>query len=168
MAMSAEACGRGGTVHVVAEERLMEPEAWSAYAYRHEIDCLKIVPSHLEMLLAASAPERSLPRCRLVLGGEAASWDLVRRVERLRPGCRVDNHYGPTETTVGVLTRRLSGAGHRRRRPPLGRPLANVRAVVVDRRLWPSPSQVRLPSCRLRSCSAAASACSRRGRWRSP
>jgi amino acid adenylation domain-containing protein len=45
------------------------------------------------------------------------------------------NHYGPTENTV-VATRAWATPG---RLPPIGRPIANVRAYVLDSRLQPLP-----------------------------
>ena len=39
----------GGTLHVVSERTATDPEAWTAYAERHGIDCLKLVPSHLRL-----------------------------------------------------------------------------------------------------------------------
>ncbi|HEX2077631.1 MAG TPA: amino acid adenylation domain-containing protein, partial [Longimicrobium sp.] len=122
-------CG-GGTLHLVPESCATDPRAWAEYAARHAIDALKIVPSHLRLLLDAERPERALPRARLVLGGEASDRALVDRVRALAPECRVFNHYGPTETTVGIVAGEmaLDDAGP----PPLGRPLAGVRLYVVD------------------------------------
>src|SRR5437868_3768007 len=96
-------CG-GGCLHLVSAECVSDPEAWAAYCHAEQIDCLKIVPSHLAALLAGSRPEQGLPRQCLVLGGEACPWPLLERLQRLAPQCRIFNHYGPTETTVGVLT----------------------------------------------------------------
>ncbi|MEP7121256.1 MAG: amino acid adenylation domain-containing protein [Byssovorax sp.] len=133
----------GGVLHVVAEELTTDPDALGAYFAREEIDCLKIVPSHLAALLAAGQPARVLPRRLLVLGGEASRWELVDRLARLAPGLRVLNHYGPTETTVGVLTYDVTGGD----RPataivPLGKPLPGNRVHVLDARMEPTPTGV--------------------------
>ena len=92
----------GGCLHIIAEARLSDPDAMAEYFARTHIDCLKIVPSHLEALLASSHPEHVLSCGRLVMGGEASSWRLVERIKTLAPQCAIFNHYGPTETTVGV------------------------------------------------------------------
>src|SRR5215216_13103 len=42
----------GGTLHVVTKQQATDAAALIAHFTRHEIDCLKIVPSHLEALLA--------------------------------------------------------------------------------------------------------------------
>src|SRR5205823_14668546 len=98
-------CG-GGTLHLVTQERAMDPSLWQQYLQEHPVDCLKIVPSHLGALLGSRTGEAAgalLPRGVLVLGGETSHWELVAQVLAATPGLRVFNHYGPTETTVGVL-----------------------------------------------------------------
>ncbi len=131
----------GGAVHVIARERLSDAEAMGEYFERHTVDCLKIVPSHLAALLASPRPERVLPRRLLVLGGEASSWALIDRLRELAPACRVLNHYGPTETTIGVLTGEADGP-RASASVPIGRPLRNTRAILLDRRGEPVPAGV--------------------------
>ena len=133
-------CG-GGCLHIIAHDRLADPVLLADYFRRQPIDCLKIVPSHLSVLLAAPHPARILPRLRLILGGEASSWELVAQVQALAPDCRVLNHYGPTETTVGVLTYAVEPD---RAQPltsmlPLGRPLANITIYLLDPNGQPTP-----------------------------
>lgn len=106
--------------------------AWpAAYIRDHEIDALKIAPSHLQALTAAGFAE--LPRTLLVIGGEAAGWEWMRSVQEQAPRCVVHGHYGPTETTVGVLTARVDqypAAGYLM--TPLGLPLPGCRAWILD------------------------------------
>jgi amino acid adenylation domain-containing protein len=130
----------GGTAHIILLERAADPDALADYFGRHPVDCAKFVPSHLAALAVSPRFASILPRRLLVLGGEAASRDLLARIDALAPALgsdyRVLNHYGPTETTVGVLTwpaRRGMTA------LPLGRPLADTEIRVLDARLWPVP-----------------------------
>jgi amino acid adenylation domain-containing protein/non-ribosomal peptide synthase protein (TIGR01720 family) len=75
-----------------------------------------------------------LPALRtLNVGGEACPPELAARWGR---GRRMVNGYGPTETTVGAT---LGWDWEPGRKPPLGRPLPNVRCYVLDRRLKPVP-----------------------------
>ena len=122
----------GGTLHLISEEWTKDPAELGAYFQEHGIDCLKITPSHLAALLSAPQPERLVPRRALVLGGEALSWELVERLQRLSPGCRVFNHYGPTETTVGVLAGAVSELRRDAATAPLGRPLRGACVYVLD------------------------------------
>jgi len=129
----------GGCLHIVSQERTTDPDALAEYSYRHWIDCLKIVPSHLMMLLTAAQPEHVLPRRWLVLGGETASQQLIAQIQRLAPDCMILNHYGPTETTVGVLTYPVESDVFDRyiTTIPLGYPLRNTRVYILDRKHHP-------------------------------
>ncbi len=133
-------CG-GGSLHVISRERAVEPAALAEYFTANQIDCLKIVPSHLEALQSVPCPDEVMPLRRLVLGGESSRWYWVRRLQALAPECTIINHYGPTETTVGVLTYEVGEAGPKRHAAnvPLGRPINNVRIYVIDAALRPSP-----------------------------
>jgi amino acid adenylation domain-containing protein len=130
----------GGCLHLLDQKLVMDPSGVGTYFQDHEIHCLKIVPSHLAALLSSAAPERVLPRELLVLGGEALTWELVARIRALAPSLRIMNHYGPTETTVGVLTYDIGpDVVHGAATVPLGRPLANTRAYVLDGAMRPVP-----------------------------
>jgi amino acid adenylation domain-containing protein len=132
----------GGCLHVITEACATDAERFGDYVQAHAIDCLKIVPSHLNALLAGSRPARVLPARWLVVGGEASRWEAVDRLRALAPACRILNHYGPTETTVGSLTCELRGGDLDRstsHTAPIGRPLANTRAYVLDASGQPVP-----------------------------
>ena len=131
----------GGCLHIVSQERASDPEALAEYFQRHPIDCLKIVPSHLATLLASSSSPSLLPRQCLVLGGEAASWDLIEKIQQHAPNCRILNHYGPTETTVGVLTYPVKSkqASYNAKTVPIGRAIANTQVYLLDQQLQPVP-----------------------------
>ncbi|MEG4574228.1 amino acid adenylation domain-containing protein [Microcoleus sp. N3A4] len=131
-------CG-GGCLHIISQERATDPKALAAYFRQHAIDCLKIVPSHLKALLAQTAS--ILPRKRLILGGEALSWELVEKVWKYAPDCLIFNHYGPTETTVGVLTYQVKRGQVRRdsQTVPLGRPISNTEIYILDSHFQPVP-----------------------------
>jgi len=130
----------GGCLHVVSSERAANPEALADYFHRHPVDCLKIVPSHLSALLTASRPERILPRQRLILGGEACSWQLIEQIQQLST-CQIFNHYGPTEATVGATTFAIVAEQTKQvsQTVPLGRPLANTQIYLLDPNLQPVP-----------------------------
>jgi amino acid adenylation domain-containing protein/non-ribosomal peptide synthase protein (TIGR01720 family) len=134
----------GGCLHLVSQERATTPDALADYFSRHEIDCLKIVPSHLTALFSSSHPEQILPRRRLVLGGESSSPLLIKQVQELAPDCLIVNHYGPTETTVGVLTHRMDEppAHNSSASMPLGRPIANASVYILDEHLRPAAAGV--------------------------
>ena len=131
----------GGCLHVIAQTRLSDPDSMSSYFARRPIDCLKIVPSHLDVLLASSHPQHVASCQRIVLGGEASSWDLIERLEALSPESKIFNHYGPTEATVGVSVFPLNDrrADHQGARVPIGRPLSNCQIYLLDANSKPVP-----------------------------
>jgi len=84
--------------------------------------------------MLASMPDRDLPSLHgFVVGGEACTPELV---ARWSPGRTMMQVYGLTETTVvSAMSDPLSGADV----PPLGRPMPNTRAYVLDVALRPVP-----------------------------
>lgn len=130
----------GGCLHIISQERATDPQAIAAYFQQHSIDCLKIVPSHLQALLSASNAAQILPKKRLILGGEPLMWNLIETIKKYNPDCSIFNHYGPTETTVGVLTYQVRMQGDRiSQTVPLGRPLPNTQIYLLDSHLQPVP-----------------------------
>ena len=129
----------GGCLHVIDYETAMAPALIAEYALRHPFDVLKITPSHLSSLLNNDGS--TLPRKALILGGEAARWDLVERVRKTGT-CAVLNHYGPTEATVGCCTFNPQTSDVSAWEPatmPIGRSIANDEIYIVDRRMQSVP-----------------------------
>ncbi|NVI92300.1 non-ribosomal peptide synthetase [Actinomadura sp. BRA 177] len=96
------------------------------------------VPSAVSVLLSRGG--LSLEAGDVVLGGEALPPQLLQDLRALMPDARISNLYGPTEATVFVTAWYDDGntAGH----APIGRPVANTRAYVLDERLQPVPAGV--------------------------
>src|SRR5437764_5606081 len=118
------------------------------YFEQVRMDFVKITPTHLKGLMAAGG-KKVLPRKKLVLGGEAWTWEWLKD---LNPECRVMNHYGPTECTVGAVaggveiegeerreTRETRGEirGEKRGNVALGKRLKNLQTYVLDERMEP-------------------------------
>ena len=101
------------------------------------ITTLHFVPSMLQAFLEVPGLERCRALRRLFASGEALPPVLVERsAERLPAGVEVHNLYGPTEAAVDVTFHHARpGAA----RVPIGRPVANTRALVLDRDLRPAP-----------------------------
>ena len=138
----------GGSLHVVNSDLAVNPEGFARYAARHEIDVLKITPSHLAALIAAKNSAAILPRRFLILGGEALPPQLVARIRNLGGTCHLINHYGPTETTVGSLTLDEKDFGTEPLATvPVGRPIANTQVYILDASFQPVPFGLRGQLC---------------------
>lgn len=129
----------GGCLHVLSAECAADSAILAKYCRTHPIDCLKIVPSHLATLLASAPSHSILPRQQLILGGEAASWQLIEQIQQQGPSTLIFNHYGPTEATVGVTTFAVENQQNHTQTVPLGRPLANTQIYLLDEQLQPVP-----------------------------
>jgi natural product biosynthesis luciferase-like monooxygenase protein len=104
----------------------------------HDVTHLQCTPSLARLLLTDADARAELPRLRrLLVGGEALPADLAGVLEDAVGGT-VHNMYGPTEATVWATTSRIEAGGP----VSIGRPLANVRAYVVDRDTRPCPAGV--------------------------
>ncbi|MBL8754273.1 MAG: LLM class flavin-dependent oxidoreductase [Planctomycetes bacterium] len=101
---------------------------------RHGVTHFQCTPSMAGMLLVdpqAAPAFRSLRH--LLVGGEALANSLARELRALVPA--VHDVYGPTETTVWSTTMQVGSDEP----VPIGRPLANQRAYVLDTHLQPVP-----------------------------
>ncbi|HKV12634.1 MAG TPA: amino acid adenylation domain-containing protein, partial [Thermoanaerobaculia bacterium] len=79
------------------------------------------------------------PLSQLLAGGDVISPEHARRVLERHPGLTLIDGYGPTEGTTFTCCHRLAAPPQAGESVPIGRPIANTRAHVLDRRLDPVP-----------------------------
>jgi amino acid adenylation domain-containing protein len=77
---------------------------------------------------------------QLLAGGDVLSPSHVRRALADLPGCVLINGYGPTENTTFTCCHRMVRPEEAGTPVPIGRPIANTWAHVVDRAGQPSPA----------------------------
>jgi amino acid adenylation domain-containing protein len=93
-------------------------------------------------LVVAEQPA-ALAGARMVLtGGEAASPEAMAQMLRHCPDTVLGHVYGPTETTTYATRFFMRVPGEAQDPPPIGRPLDNTRAFVLDSWLQPVPPGV--------------------------
>jgi amino acid adenylation domain-containing protein len=128
----------GGSIHILPRDQYMEPDILLDYVARHRITYLKMTPSMFNVLAhAANFSAAACSSLRLVvLGGEAIVVQDVEAAHQACPHIRFMNHYGPTEATIGCIARFIDFAdiGDYRRRPTIGKPIANTRVYILDSR----------------------------------
>lgn len=125
----------GGRVVIMPRVQVTSPARIVALMQAEAITFTDFIPSIFQPLVAhLAAHQESRPACSglrwVLLGGEAMNAADTRGFQRILPHVGICNTYGPTETSIGVLFHKLP-------LPfvepiPIGRPLPNVRAVILD------------------------------------
>ncbi|RZT39144.1 non-ribosomal peptide synthetase [Cupriavidus agavae] len=118
-----------------------DPQRIAALIAQHRVTTLHFVPSMLQAFVADAGVAAHCGSLRhIVCSGEALPADLARRAMALLPHAGLHNLYGPTEAAIDVThwTCRAD-LGHS---VPIGRPIANVSAHVLDAALQPVPDGV--------------------------
>ncbi|HEU4559961.1 MAG TPA: amino acid adenylation domain-containing protein, partial [Longimicrobium sp.] len=123
------ALAAGATLVLGTRETLAPGPDLVRLLHDEEVTAATLPPSVLAVL-----PPAELPALRtLMTAGEALPAELV---ERWAPGRRLFNLYGPTEATIWSTTAACTPGGGR---PPIGRPVPNTTAYVLDARGEPVP-----------------------------
>ncbi len=119
----------GATVVLATAEEAHDARLLQALLARHPVTLLQATPATWRLLLADGWP--GAPALRALCGGEALPADLA---AQLRPRVAdLINLYGPTETTIWSTVHPV-GAETTTAGLPIGRPIANTQAYVLDAR----------------------------------
>ncbi|MEU6810473.1 amino acid adenylation domain-containing protein [Streptomyces sp. NPDC046831] len=125
----------GARLCLARQETLLSVRALSRFMTEQGITVMDMPPAVMKLL-----PGQEFPALRVAfVGGEAFSGGLVD--DWSVPGRRFINGYGPTEGTVTVIAEEC-GPGAYEGSPPIGRPMGNMRAYVLDRRQQLLPTGV--------------------------
>ncbi|WP_405892072.1 amino acid adenylation domain-containing protein [Streptomyces sp. NBC_00104] len=132
----------GGTVVLPTEKEAHDPIALLRLLERADITHVHAVPSHYRIVLQV-ADATVLSRFAMVaVGGEQLTPETVAEHLRHCPDAPLFNDYGPTECAVWATTHRCGPAEPAGAGIPIGRPVPNYRAYVLDARLRPVPPGV--------------------------
>ena len=124
------ALANGATLCILPQEILA-----SSVDLSHALSALGVTNMTLPPSVLRVLPEKELPELETIIAaGEACTPELV---GKWAPGRQFFNAYGPTETTV-CATMYLCDQNDPHP-PPIGRPIANTRAYVLDRNQQPVP-----------------------------
>jgi amino acid adenylation domain-containing protein len=133
----------GATLHIANDHEIQDGTLFTQFIQKNKIDCLKIVPSHLNALLDLDTDSTSdniaLPST-LILGGESIPPSLVSSIFNAEPSCRLFNHYGPTEATVGVLYHQLHIDENIQQGIPLSHAFENCQVIILDNNMQKVPT----------------------------
>ncbi|GHE27239.1 hypothetical protein GCM10017673_31690 [Streptosporangium violaceochromogenes] len=108
----------------------------AALRSHRDLTLVKLTPTHLDVVNQLLEPSELAGVVRtLVVGGEALHAESVEPFRAA--GTRVVNEYGPTETVVGSVAHVVDDATPRSGPVPIGTPVANTRAYLLDPRRRP-------------------------------
>ncbi|OWA20943.1 non-ribosomal peptide synthetase [Streptomyces sp. CS057] len=125
----------GARLVLAAADRIRDMDRLAALITDSGATLMQATPTLWQALL--SEHPDAVTGLRVLVGGEALPPALATRLREHAASVR--NMYGPTETTIWSTTAELDD---RRGTPPIGRPIANTRAYVLDGRLAPVPAGV--------------------------
>ncbi|QOY92809.1 non-ribosomal peptide synthase/polyketide synthase [Massilia sp. UMI-21] len=121
----------GRALVVADDETARSPQALAALLAAHGVTRLVTVPSLAQAMAEAPDAARQLAGLRQwTLSGEALNADVLAQLAQALPGCRFVNLYGSTEVAADATM--YVARGDERGVAPIGRPIANVRAYVLD------------------------------------
>jgi amino acid adenylation domain-containing protein len=119
----------GGELVLVDEATLLDARLLRAALEQHRVTVLWLTQALFNQL--CEADERMFGGLRtLLVGGDALSPRHIERVRAASPGLRIVNGYGPTENTTFSTAFPIERPYAQR--IPIGRPIANSTAYVLD------------------------------------
>ncbi len=128
----------GGTLAIIPQEVVLSPAALAAELRRHGVRKMFLTTALLNQM-AREAPGAFAPLDDVLFGGEAVDPGAVRAVLRDGPPRRLLHVYGPTESTTFSTWFEIGALAEEATTVPIGRPIANTRAYVLDDHLQPVP-----------------------------
>ncbi len=119
----------GITVCMANEEEIHNPMALSKLILNNGVDMLTCTPSFLINIIDMPEMRSCLSRIKVFnVGAEAFPESLYDKIMALGTQAVVFNGYGPTETTIGCAFDQVTGE-----KITIGKPMANIRIVMIDR-----------------------------------
>ena len=113
----------GGCIEIVPNLLALTSGPWRG-------SMISAVPTALAQVLASPGTAARAPV--VALCGEALTGQVVAVIRAAVPGTRILNIYGPTEATVYATAYTADSAGEVAGSPPIGRPIRDRRAFVLD------------------------------------
>jgi amino acid adenylation domain-containing protein len=124
----------GACLVLARPEDYQDVEYLTGLIEREQVTIINVVPSLLQVLLE----DESFARCRslrqVFVGGEAMPVELPARFFK-QSNAELYNLYGPTESTIDATCWKCGPQDGARRSVPIGRPVGNLRAYILDRHL---------------------------------
>ena len=97
----------------------------------NEVNVIKLTPSHLVLLQGRDLSASGITK--MIVGGEDFKSTLAKDIQQaIGDDLSIFNEYGPTEATVGCIVAKYDKYRHNKVSVPVGRPITNMRAYVMN------------------------------------
>ncbi len=125
----------GGALVILSKEEALDPRTYRDILESKGVTSLFLTTA-LFNRMSDEIPDIFRGIRNVLFGGEAVDVSRVKSVMEKGPPERLLHMYGPTEGTTFATRYEVSGAGDT---IPIGRPISNTTAYVLDKRLNPVP-----------------------------
>ena len=131
----------GGRLTIIPPETALAPPRLAEHILTHQVNTV-LLTTALFNELARQAPHACQSLSVALFGGEAADPKWVREALRAAPACRFVNLYGPTECATVTTFEVVEAVAENLSSIPIGAPISNTRAYVLDDLSEPVPAGV--------------------------
>ncbi|MET4050440.1 MULTISPECIES: non-ribosomal peptide synthase/polyketide synthase [unclassified Rhodococcus (in: high G+C Gram-positive bacteria)] len=130
----------GASLVIAPHDAHRDPGRITRIIEREQVTLAHFVPSVLSVYVTDVDTDACRSLRLLFVGGEAFTPSAVARVRKVFPGAELHDLYGPAETAVDVTFHEVTDVDTET--VPIGVPLWNTRAYVLDQRLHSVPAGV--------------------------
>jgi amino acid adenylation domain-containing protein len=129
----------GGKAVVPSPMMEMSADHLAALIEKHGVTITDFVPSVFNVLVpqlvtGSDEVRHKLSSLRsLIIGGEEITPSTTYTFLEHFPGVRITNLYGPTEASIGCICHEVRG--NENAKIPIGKPIANAHALILDREM---------------------------------
>jgi amino acid adenylation domain-containing protein len=131
----------GARLVIVPTETLLSPQELAGFIRERAVSIL-FLTTPLFHHLAREIPGAFGSLRYLVTGGDALQPEAARAVLRAAPPAHLVNGYGPTEVTTFAVCHEVTDVPAEAASIPIGRPISNTRAYILDAALEPVPAGI--------------------------
>lgn len=129
---------QGGTLCLPDQGQEQDVAAIAGLIAAYSVTGMLCLPSLYSLLLEHSQPGQLGSLHTVIVAGEACSTRLAQMHHERLPQAELYNEYGPTEGTVWSSVYRAP-AGFAGQSVPIGRPIPNMQAYILDAHRQPAP-----------------------------
>ncbi len=130
---------QGGTLVLPGSRMEQDVNHLAELIATHRVTHTLALPTLYGLLLELAEPAKLDSLELVMVAGEPCPPHLVSAHFAVLPNTKLANEYGPTEATVWCTVHHMTPADGVARRVPIGRPIANTQAYILDAAGRPSP-----------------------------